>query len=93
MGDPPDEPKLFVVYLGGDPTPGRLSEDHEVVVVVAWDLAGARRMARAKWGGSSRPHIDAVRTIGVVDGYRVRLERTEDDESADIDVTYEPADG
>ncbi len=92
MEDYDRDKRLFVVYLGGDPPPGRLSEDHEVVLVVAGDLREARRAARAKWGGSTKPHVDAVRTVGAVDGYRIRLEPTYDDESADIDVSYEPAD-
>jgi hypothetical protein len=33
--EPSSENLLYVVYPGGDPAPGRLSEDHEVVVVVA----------------------------------------------------------
>lgn len=51
MEDYDQDKRLFVVYLGGDPPPGRLSEDHEVVLVVAGDLREARRAARAKWGG------------------------------------------
>jgi Domain of Unknown Function (DUF1543) len=84
--------ELFIVYLGGDPAPGRLSEDHEVVAVVATDVAAARRAARAKWGGSSRPHVDAVQALAVVDGYRVQLSPTDDQEAAPIDLTYVPND-
>lgn len=86
-------PRLYAVYLGGDPAPGRLSEDHEVVLVVAADVPEARRRARAKWSGVSKPHVDAVRAVDVVDGYAVTLEPTERGEDLDIDVTYEPADG
>lgn len=86
-------PSLYAVYLGGDPLPGRLSEDHEVVFVVAGDAAEARKSARAKWKGSSRPHADALRMLDVVDGYAICLEPTTTDEQADVDVTYEPADG
>jgi len=84
--------QLFVVYLGGDPAPGRLSEDHEVVLVVAGDVQEARRNARAKWGGTARPHVDAVMAVAAVDGYRVHLERTGEAEHTDIDTSYEPAD-
>jgi hypothetical protein len=86
------EPQLFAVYLGGDPAPGRLSEDHEVVMVVAPDVALARKAARAKWSGDTRPHVDAIRQITVVDGFKVHLEPTGDPELVDVDVTYEPAD-
>ena len=89
-----DEPRrLFAVYLGGDAAPGRLSEDHEVVMVVAPDIRSARRAARAKWGGLTRPHVDAVRTVEVVDGYRVSLDWTGEDDTIDVDVTFELPEG
>ncbi len=83
-------PQLFAVYLGGDPAPGRLSEDHEVVLVVAGDIAEARQRARAKWGGTTRPHVDGVRLVDVVDGFAVVLDRTDRAESTEVDLTYEP---
>jgi len=88
-----DGPHLYAVYLGGDPAPGRLSEDHEVVLVVADDLGEARRRARAKWGASTRAHVDAVRLIDVVDGFAVSLTSTNRPESSEVDLTYEPGDG
>jgi hypothetical protein len=91
VGDPTG-PKLFAVYLGGDPAPGRLTEDHEVVHVVATDIKDARAAAKAKWSGVARPHIDAVRLLRVVDGHLIGLQRTRERQSDDIDGTYEPAD-
>lgn len=88
-----DVHKLYAVYLGGDSTPGRLSEDHEVVVVVAADLATARSQARSKWKGHARPHVDAVLQIDIVDGYRVLLVPCSDPDSVMIDATYEPEPG
>lgn len=85
-------PQLFAVYLGGDPAPGRLSEDHEVVLVVAESLREARKASRSKWAGTTRPHVDAVKRVRVVDGYRVRLEPTDEPESEDVDVTFDPGD-
>jgi hypothetical protein len=85
--------QLFAVYLGGDPAPGRLTEDHEVVLVVAEDVAGARRRARTKWGGFNRPHVDAVRMVDVVDGFAITLSPSNRAESADVDLTYEPEEG
>jgi Domain of Unknown Function (DUF1543) len=90
--DDPTGPKLFAVYLGGDPAPGRLTEDHEVVHVVATDIKDARAAAKAKWTGVAPPHIDAVRLLRVVDGHLVGLERTGERQSDDIDGTYEPQD-
>ena len=89
----PGPPTLYVVYLGGDPPPGRLSEDHEVVVVVATDMKSARQQARAKWAGTSRAHVDAVATLDVVDGYAVELRPTAQAGRLDLDLTYEPGDG
>jgi hypothetical protein len=85
-----DQPKLFAVYLGGDPAPGRLSEDHEAVLVVAEGVKEARAAGRAKWQGLGRPHVDAVRLIDVVDGFAVRLVPTEGAEHAVVDTTYDP---
>ena len=89
---PAGPPTLYVVYLGGDPGPGRLSEDHEVVLVVATDLKSARRQARTKWAGTGRPHIDAVAALDVVDGYAVELRPTTEIGRLDVDLTYEPGD-
>jgi len=88
----PRTPTLYAVYLGGDPTPGRLSEDHEVVLVVAADVTSARRQARAKWGGAGRPHVDAVAALDVVDGYAVELRPTGSDTPLIVDLTYVPGD-
>lgn len=68
-----EEPKLFVVYLGGSVAPGRMGEDHEVVVVVAPDAVTARRQAKAKWGGLGKPHVDSVQELIVIDGHDITL--------------------
>jgi Domain of Unknown Function (DUF1543) len=83
-------PQLFVVFLGGDPAPGRMGEDHEVVVVVADDVAAARKAARAKWTGTSKAHVDAVQVVSVIDGYRVALQKTDEADESSIDLTYVP---
>lgn len=85
-------PRLYAVYLGGDPAPGRLGEDHEVVFVVTTDPRTARRAARAKWSGDDpRPHVDMVQELDAVDGYEVALTHTGKISSPRIDPTYEPA--
>lgn len=84
-------PRLFAVYLGGDPAPGRLSEDHEVVFVVTSDPRAARRAARAKWTGSDpKPHVDMVKELDAVDGYEVSLTHTGRVSATRADPTYEP---
>jgi len=83
--------QLYAVYLGGDPAPGRIGEDHEVVFVVAEDLKAARKQARAKWGGDDpKPHVDMVQQLDVVDGYEVSLSLTDRISAAAADRTYEP---
>ena len=66
---------LFAAYLGGELTPGRMGEDHEVVFVVAEDLPAARKAATAKWGGGGRAHVDALTRLDKVDGYAIALEQ------------------
>ena len=68
--------KLYAVLLGGSGGPGRLSEDHETVFVVAEDLAGAKRQAKAKWQGHGRGHV--------VDGHQVRLEESDSEAAVDF---------
>jgi Domain of Unknown Function (DUF1543) len=65
---------LFAAYLGGELSPGRMGEDHEVVFVVAEDLVSARKAAKAKWGGGGRAHVDALTRIDMIDGYALTLE-------------------
>lgn len=79
---------LYVVYLGGPLAPGRIGEDHEVVLVVAEDEKDARAKAKAKWSGDSRVHIDAVSRIGVVDGHRVTVTATGEPDDVRTDDTY-----
>ena len=80
---------LYLVYLGGDPAPGRIGEEHEVVLVVADDVKSARAQARAKWQGVSRAHVDAITPVRVIDGHRVELVATGEADSFEIDTTFE----
>ncbi|HEV3369680.1 MAG TPA: DUF1543 domain-containing protein [Acidimicrobiales bacterium] len=65
---------LFAAFLGGELTPGRMGEDHEVVFVVADDMVSARRAAKAKWGGDGRAHVDALTQLDMIDGYAIDLQ-------------------
>ena len=58
---------LYAASLGGELTPGRLGEDHEVVLVVAPDMVAARSAAKTKWGGRGRPHVDALTRLDAID--------------------------
>ncbi len=82
--------RLYAVYLGGELAPGRMGEDHEVIHVVAPDVREARHLAKAKWRGSGRPHVDAVLHLDVVDGYEVVLESSDHPGAAVVDNTYDP---
>jgi hypothetical protein len=82
--------ELYVVYLGGRLEPGRMGEDHEVVLVAADSLAAARSAAKKKWRGSGRAHVDAVARVAVLDGHRVTLTPTDEPDRIETDDTYTP---
>jgi len=87
--DGSSDPRLFVVFLGGDLPDGRIGEDHEVVFVAATDLKAARTAAKRKWRGSGRAHIDAAAEVGAVDGYDVQLVPTTDPgDRVDVNSSY-----
>ena len=86
-----DGAKLYAVYLGGDLAPGRMGEDHEVIHVVAPDVREARRLAKQKWRGSGRPHVDAVLHLDVVDGFDAVLEESRRAGTSLVDTTFDPA--
>jgi Domain of Unknown Function (DUF1543) len=92
MTERPGQPYLYVVHLGGELVPGRMGEDHEVVIVTAAEPAEARSKAKAKWQGTGKAHIDALQRIDRVDGYDVILQPGRGDDLIAIDQTYEPAD-
>jgi hypothetical protein len=63
----------------------RMGEGHEVVLVVAEDLGQAKSMAKAKWSGAGRGHLDAVRQIDMVDGFEVSLAKVGTGDSMPLD--------
>jgi hypothetical protein len=65
--------KLYAVLLGGSGGPGRLSEDHETVFVVADDDRSAKQSAKEKWTGHGRGHVDALSVVEEVDGFKITL--------------------
>ena len=65
---------LYAVFLGGTPAKGRMGEDHEVVFVVASDVAEMKTLAKRKWTGVGRPHVDAYEALHSVDGFTIRLD-------------------
>ena len=81
---------LYVVYLGGDVAPGRMGEDHEVVLVAAPDPKAARTRARAKWTGVGKCHVDALAEVRAIDGQHIRLEPGADGDDIEVDPSYVP---
>ena len=79
---------LWAVYLGGEPGPGRMGEDHEIVFVVADDPKEVRRLGKRKWQGVGRAHVDAIQRLDAVDGWRVLLEPGSDGDETALDQTY-----
>ena len=76
---------LFAAFLGGELSPGRMGEDHEVVFVVAEDMPSARQAAKAKWGGDGRPHVDALTRLDMVDGFAIGLEQRGDGDATETE--------
>jgi len=76
---------LYVAFLGGPMDGERMGEGHEVVLVVAEDLGQAKSMAKAKWSGAGRGHLDAVRQIDMVDGFEVSLAKVGTGDSMPLD--------
>lgn len=68
--------KLYIVFLGGNLPPNRFGEDHEIVTVVANSQEEAKKLAKSKWAGYGKAHIDGIMQVDVVDGYKVKLEQT-----------------
>ncbi|MEI7479155.1 MAG: DUF1543 domain-containing protein [Actinomycetes bacterium] len=64
---------LYAVFLGGTPAKGRMGEDHEVVFVVAENVAEMKTLAKRKWTGLGRPHVDAYEALRSVDGFDIAL--------------------
>ncbi len=63
---------LYAVLLGGKTDDESLMEDHRMVFVAASDEASAKVSARKLWEAEEK-HIDGIRRIDAVDGYRVVL--------------------
>ncbi len=53
-----------------------MGEDHQVVFVVADGPDQARSLAKSKWTGVGRGHVDAVQRIEAIDGCSVTVTPT-----------------
>ena len=80
--------KLFAVLLGGKIRKDHLMEDHHLVFVVAENEIEARKLSKKKWDAESI-HVDGTQIINVVDGYKVKLEKTDEkDDGFQINPEY-----
>lgn len=75
-------PNLYIAYLGGKLGKSRVGEDHEVVMVVASSKDEAKDKARFKWKGIKPAHVDFMIEVEIVDGYKIILEKTNQDQKA-----------
>lgn len=65
--------KLYMFYLGGS-MPGFSIEAHDIAFVVAQDIDAAASVAKERWCGKpTSVHVDAVREVRCVAGYRIEL--------------------
>ena len=69
---------LYAVLLGGKIRKNHLMEDHHLVFVVAESELEARKLAKKKWNAESI-HVDGTQKLTVVDGYKINLEKTNED--------------
>ena len=68
-----NEPKLFAVMLGGNPT-GAGVEIHDVVFTVGPTIEATQEQMLAAWFADGKaPHIDSWMELDVVDGARILL--------------------
>lgn len=79
---------LYAVLLGGKIRKNHLMEDHHLVFVVANDEKEARKLAKLKWD-VEEVHVDGTQLIKSVDGYNIKLNKTEDqDDEFSINHNY-----
>ena len=68
-----NEPKLFAVMLGGNPT-GAGIEIHDVVFTVGPTIEATQEQMLSAWFADGKaPHIDSWMELDVVDGARILL--------------------
>lgn len=75
---------LYAILLGGKIRKNHLMEDHHLVFVVAENEKQARKLAKKKWD-VEEVHIDGTQLINRVDGYQIKLQKT-DEEGSDFEV-------
>lgn len=75
---------LYAILLGGKIRKNHLMEDHHLVFVVAENEKEARKLANNKWD-VQEVHVDGTQLINRVDGYQIKLEKS-DEEGSDFEV-------
>jgi len=67
---------LYAILLGGKANKSQFMEDHHIVFVVAENEVDAAIIARKKWDVKGS-HIDGIQQLQSIDGYKIKLEKTE----------------
>ncbi len=75
---------LYAILLGGKIRKNHLMEDHHLVFVVAENEKEARKLAKNKWD-VEEVHVDGTQLINRVDGYQIKLEKT-NEKGSDFEV-------
>lgn len=79
------EIKIYAVYLGGQYPDGRFGEEHQTVFVAATSKSEAKTLSRLKWvGNPDSVHVDSILELDVVDGFKIVLEPTRQDDHVEI---------
>lgn len=69
--------KLYLVLLGGKIDKKLFGEDHQTIIVVAKGITEAKKIAKDRWIGiSENLHVDDVREITALDGYKIVLQKS-----------------
>jgi len=79
--------KLYAILLGGKIRKNNLMEDHHLVFAVAENEEAARLSAKKKWD-AEEIHIDGTQEINIVDGYKILLKKTNQQDNNKVDNKY-----
>ena len=76
-----NEKYLYAVLLGGKIRNNHFMEEHHLVFVIAENEPEARILAKKKWDAEEL-HVDGTQKLTTIDGYKVVLEKSENEEEA-----------
>jgi len=75
---------LYMMLMGCKP-PGRLTEQHDILFGIASTPADLIPQVRSSWPGSGKIHLDGLRKVTNVDGYKILVtEKTNSPQSLQL---------